>query len=307
MGALWRLSFASLAFAPTSSLASLFWSNYENCPQSCRVVGQSPSNWTYYHTLSDLDWCQEPMLFDLGLHTPLNQPDTHDITIRACTVADFGPAEIRSRGPLLGRQEGTGNNTEPATDDSSSHTTTCGSRASSTERDSVDVRLAWGGPAERDGRDALAATENLIRYLETETSCASSTIMFAQSGKAVVGLYVGSQIEKASAAAIAQDSFAAPAKANKVPSRFGAQICGDQPYSAQTFGIYADVSGNISAVQDVVRDWSTGKWYVQIPVAYSPFRDAVWGVVMLPRQQLCPRKTPDTYIPIGKYMTDIVG
>ncbi|RYP70495.1 hypothetical protein DL771_005432 [Monosporascus sp. 5C6A] len=257
MGALWRLSFVSLAFAPTS-LASLFWSNYENCPQACSVVGQMPSNWTYYHTLSDLDWCQEQMLFDLGLHTPLNQPDTHHITIRACTVIDFGRTEIRSLVPLLGRQEGSNNNTEPAIHHNSSHTATCGSPGSSPERSSVDVRLAWEGPADRDGRDAVAATENLIRYLETEANCAS-TIMFAQSGKAIVGLYVGSQIEKASAATIVQDSFAARAKADKVHSRIGAQICGDQPFSAQTFGIYADNKGNISAVQDIVRDWSTGK------------------------------------------------
>jgi hypothetical protein len=131
--------------------------------------------------------------------------------------------------------------------------------------------------------------------------------MFAQSGKAVVGLYVGSQIEKASAATIAQDSFATPAKADKVPSRFGAQICGDQPYSAQTFGIYADVSGNISAVQDVVRDWSTGKWYVQIPGAYSPFG--------LSGESLCSRDS--SFAPEGHpihpsrlestCMTDIVG
>lgn len=256
MGALWRLSFVSLALAPTS-LASLFWSNYENCPQACRVVGQMPSNWTYYHRPGDLDWCQEPMLFDLGLHTPLNQPNTH-ITIRACTVTGLGPAEVRSLGPLLGRQESSHNNTAPATSDGSSQTATCGSSGSPPERSSVDVRLAWGGPADGDGRDVVAATENLIRYLEARANCAP-TVMFAQSGKAVVGLYVGSQIEKASAAAIVRDSFAARAEADRVPGRLGAQVCGDQPFSSQTFGIYADIKGNISAVQDVVRDWSVGK------------------------------------------------
>ncbi|KAK4247528.1 hypothetical protein C7999DRAFT_14472 [Corynascus novoguineensis] len=234
MGTLWRLSFVSLALMP-ASLASLFWSNYENCPQACNVVGQEPRNWTHYHTISDLDWCKEPMLFDLGLHTPVNQPDTH-ITIRACTVTGSGPARIHS-----------------------SDTTTWESPAPSLKHNSVDVRLVWGRPADIDGQDVVRATENLIRYLKTEASCAASKIMFAQSGKTAVGLYVGSQIERASAAAIVQDSFVARVKANQVPSRIGAQICGDQPFSAQTFGIYADLRGNISAIQDIVRDWSTGK------------------------------------------------
>ncbi|KAK4107004.1 carbohydrate-binding module family 50 protein [Canariomyces notabilis] len=38
----------------------------------------------------------------------------------------------------------------------------------------------------------------------------------------------------------------------------GAQICEPDPFRAQTFGIYANNKGNISAVQALVRDWSTG-------------------------------------------------
>ncbi len=38
-------------------------------------------------------------------------------------------------------------------------------------RSSVGVRLVWGGPADTDGQDTAAATENLIRYLEMEPGC----------------------------------------------------------------------------------------------------------------------------------------
>lgn len=247
----------------------MFWSNYKNCPQACDVVGPAPSNWTYYHDLIDLEWCREPMLFDLGLYTPLDQLDTHHLTIRACTVThdtDTGHADVTRRSiGLLGRQAVSLNNTTLFTYSNSSSQTgaTCGNPTSPPKRGSRDVRLAWGGPAESDAQDITAATQNLIRYLETEPGCDSS-VMFAQSGKAVVGLYVGSQIDKASAARIVQDTFAARTRSDsdsksKVPGRLGAQICGDQPLSSQTLGIYADNRGNLTAVQAVVRVWSTGR------------------------------------------------
>lgn len=161
------------------SLAGVFWSNYENCPQGCSVVGQTP--------IRDLEWCHEPMLFDLGLHTPLSRPDSRDITIRACAVTDPSPTETRS----LRAREDPRHDTAPATHHSSPHTAICGSSDTSPEHNSVDVHVAWGCPADADGPDAAAASENLIRYLEAEASCAS-TVMLAQSGKAVVVLYVGS-------------------------------------------------------------------------------------------------------------------
>lgn len=260
MGYLRAAATALLALAPTSSMADLFWSNYENCPQPCDLVGPTPSNWTYYHALVDLEWCREPLLFDLGLHTPLDQLDTHHLTIRACMVTpDVGHTKVGRSVGLPHRQAGSLNNTAPSTYRNASRTATCGDPASSPARSSVGVRLAWGGPADSDGQDTAAATKNLIRYLETGPGC-ESTAIFAQSGKTVVGLYVGSQIDKASAASIVQDTFAARTRPDgKVPDRIGAQICGDQPFSAQTFGIYADNKRNISAVQAVVRDWSTGR------------------------------------------------
>jgi hypothetical protein len=257
---LWGAVVVSLAFTPTS-LADLFWSGYENCPLPCHVVGHNPSNWTQYHTVSDLDWCREQLLFDLGLHNPLDEPGNSHITIRSCAVTDASHTETPSRSLvslLGGREVWAINNTESASHRNSSQTAACGSSLSALERSSVNVRIAWGGPADNtDARDTAAATENLMRYLEAEPNCAS-TIVFAKAGQAVVGLYVGSQIEKAGAASIVKDAFAARTSAGKVPIRVGAQICGPEPYRAQTFGIYADNKGNISAVQAVVRDWSTG-------------------------------------------------
>ncbi|KAI1852620.1 hypothetical protein JX266_002161 [Neoarthrinium moseri] len=258
MGAFWRYSLASLALVQTTLADNIYWANYVNCPQACSASGPISSNWTHYHAVSDLEWCQKPMLFDMGLQTPVDQADAH-ITIRACTVSDFGPVAVRNPG-LLSRQETFDNETKPAAISNSSQTTTCGTPGSSPERSSLDVRLSWGGSADRDGNDAVLATENLIRNLEKGVSgCAEPTILFAKSGKTIVGLYVGSQIDTSSAASIMHDQFASRAKADKVPNRIGAQICGERPISSQTFGIYADIKGNVTAVQDVVRGWSEGR------------------------------------------------
>lgn len=225
------------------------------------MVGSTPSNWTYYHALVDLEWCRDPLLFDLGLHTPLNQLDSHHLTIRACTVSPNGHDFFKiSRSVGLSLREGQWlNNKVPSIRRNSSESATCAKRASSPEPSLFDVRLAWGGPADTDGHDIAAATQILTQYLNMAPGC-EATIMFAQVGKAVLGLYVGSQIDRASVASIVQDSFAPRVKpGSNVPTRIGAHICGDQPFSAQTFGIYPDARGNISAAQAVVRDWSTGR------------------------------------------------
>ncbi|KAK8110220.1 uncharacterized protein PG998_006677 [Apiospora kogelbergensis] len=242
MRALWRYSAISLAVAlmPTALADNLYWANYLNCPQACSISGPSPSNWTHYHAVSDLEWCKKPMLFDTGLHIPVNQPDAH-ITIRACTVSDFGHTAVRSLG-LLSRQETFQNETKPITFSNSSQTVICGTSAAAAEHSSKDVRVNWGGSADSDGNDAMLATDNLIRYIgKAATGCAEPTILFAKSGKTVVGLYIGSQIAKSSAATIMQDQFASRAKA------------------AKTFGIYADTKGNVTAVQSVVRGWNEGR------------------------------------------------
>jgi hypothetical protein len=95
--------------------------------------------------------------------------------------------------------------------------------------------------------------------------------MFSRSGNTVVGLYVGREIHKPSAAAIVQKLIDF-ANANPVAERLAAQSCPDKAPSPWLIAIYADSSGDIAAVQDIVRRWSDAECLAQ-PDSEDEWRD----------------------------------
>ncbi|KAL7800674.1 glycoside hydrolase superfamily [Trichoderma afarasin] len=47
-----------------------FQSQFNSCPTPCS--GKTPENWTVYSSFKRLSQCDRPMLFDLAIHTPIN-------------------------------------------------------------------------------------------------------------------------------------------------------------------------------------------------------------------------------------------
>ncbi|KAK0720015.1 hypothetical protein B0H67DRAFT_682014 [Lasiosphaeris hirsuta] len=99
------------------------------------------------------------------------------------------------------------------------------------------------------------AADALAAYVEADANC-QSTVMFARSGEATIGVYVGTQVDRKSAADVLLESFIAQIKSSGSPARMGAQACGDQALATQIVSIFADADDDLGAVQDVVRGWS---------------------------------------------------
>lgn len=250
-------------------LASSIWlaavvtsqsSPFNPCPVRCSKAGRNPSAWTYLHGEPALNRCNQTTLFDLNLHTPIDDPNTH-VTLRSCTATEtdttqeieydpkpfiFGEPEQRRR-DVGASKSGSAPGCIPG---AVTHVNT-------TKADFFH----WDAGAEPSTGigDVAEAASKLEAYIAADQDC-HPTVIFARSGNAVVGLYIGAEIHKPSAARLVQKFIgAAKAISGRSPGRLASQICRDKTPSTWTMGIYADLRGDISAAQDVVRGWSVGE------------------------------------------------
>ncbi|MBE3045682.1 LysM peptidoglycan-binding domain-containing protein [Candidatus Bathyarchaeota archaeon] len=240
---------AGLAWLASTAYAQS--SPFDPCPVGCEVAGPDPANWTHLHGRPAMMRCDEPMLFDTAIHTPIDDPRVH-ITFRTCTASQadtvrpmaYNPAPFTFGDPTarLRRRE------------EQSAEAGC-FPGIETRRGSTSAQLLiWDDDesAQVDEADDLrSAAERLHAWLEDDANCGQS-IMFARSGKAIVGLYVGSEVHKPSAATLVQRFIDDSAGGDGV-GRIAAQVCADKTPSTWSTGIFADLRGNISAAQDAVR------------------------------------------------------
>ncbi|KAK3333837.1 hypothetical protein B0T19DRAFT_399472 [Cercophora scortea] len=203
-------------FVALAQGARTFFSALEICPDLCSTLGTNPANWTHYHDFGELTLCDKVSLFDLALHNPVDDPETH--LTRACGAPGTQPqdstaAEVR----IVSSTRGSGRST---------------------------------------AGDLASSAEQLVTYIASDSNCAA-TIMFAQSGDVVLGAYVGSQIDKKSAAAVLTQHSVKRTKAGQM----AVQICDDTTSSSQILGVFGHTRGNLAAVQDAVREWSDAKCF----------------------------------------------
>ncbi|KFY73285.1 hypothetical protein V499_06627 [Pseudogymnoascus sp. VKM F-103] len=196
-------------------------------------IWPNPGNWTYYHNTRVLTRCDERFLLDLNVHNPVDDANTH-LTFRACSNPE---AAVAARGgQLTSRQQLSYNTT--SNDDKfhtvSAVTTPCGNSVLQTR---VNVQLGWWdseGPSEdaATARDVAAAAEQLSHYLSSDATCGGRIILSSYRG-AIVGVHVGSQVEKESAASLidkfAKDTSSRPPNAR---DRSAAQLCGGEASSS---------------------------------------------------------------------------
>lgn len=243
----------SFAFSLIPWLASFVFAQstpFDPCPARCGVSGWNPSNWTYLHGERALQRCDETTLFDMAIYTPIDSLDTH-VTFRACkasaasTTQDVGLPVTPFAFGLSGRDS------DPR----------CIVDAEILNNKTDGHFLRWDGNTDSgQAENIIAAADALGDFLKSGSEC-GATAMFARSGNAVVGLYVGQEIHKPSAAKILK-KFVDAVEENPSSNSLALQLCRDgeeNKPSAWLVGVYADASGKIAAVQDTVRSWSDAK------------------------------------------------
>ncbi|KAF4505246.1 hypothetical protein G6O67_007215 [Ophiocordyceps sinensis] len=178
------LLFCSIAAADDSVSGQL-----DPCPKSCEAAGANPADWTHIHDAITFTRCKKNLLFDTNVHG-LHPADQ---VFRVCAMDTAAPLAKRTLAPSVAADH---SNTTMRLDGTKSRRSIdsygCGAHLSA-----VPVVVTTGPTLLKAGHDAAMAVENLADYLANKAPC-GTTIMFAKSGSAFVGLYVGAEINKSS-------------------------------------------------------------------------------------------------------------
>lgn len=204
--------------------------NINRCPNPCSL-SDSPNGWIDYHSPGRLASCNETMLLDFSLYTPLNRTDKQ-FTIFACTTNATDLIEGDNKRRL-------------AFPDNSFQQTSVGFQFGS-----------WGAdvpfPDEESIEIAIVSAQNWLarganRY---------PAHIFGHLGNAVVGVYVGSKIQRSEAKSVAKQMLDR-IRHDGVTTQMALQHCGTN--ADYTLGIAVNVEGNLHSVQQLVRTWNDGE------------------------------------------------
>ncbi|KAJ5703414.1 glycoside hydrolase family 18 protein [Penicillium malachiteum] len=217
---------SNLLIALTS--AASFQAQIQRCPESCSNVNQSPTNWTTYHSFDHIDLCEETMLFDFNIFTPLLLGDAH-ATIRACTAAVDDDLSI-------------------------TNTSTC----DSADTRSVTLQLAsWESPASPSATASqILQIADALQYQLTAAECGEKTIVFGSQDDVLLGLYVGSGIDTTVSGSLLLQEVAMYATNASQSDIFAAQVCGDEYDGSQTMGLIVSTTGDYELLQSAMQSWA---------------------------------------------------
>lgn len=199
------------------------------CPARCDDAGPVPFSWPVFHHTKSFKSCNETVIFSL----PLDKDAAHP-AIRACSVrGDSAEPTENKYGPVC--------------------------LPTVKLLDAVaDVEVGWqrkdAGVAGMSG--IHTALQHVGKMLLEDPTCDATSIL-AKSGNTVVGLYVGSELRKSSAAPLLE-RFAEFASKSGPSHQASAQICGPagKRSAVHTFGVIYDTTGSVDAVRDAIARWT---------------------------------------------------
>ncbi|KAF4553630.1 putative glycosyl hydrolases family 18 protein 5 [Elsinoe fawcettii] len=255
-----------ISFLVVATVAERF-SALSPCPESC-LPGKQQDDWTTYHTIDFLSICDQPMLLNLNVYTPLDDP-SKDITIRACTVGDSN-----SDTNLLLTSSASNKDTSQASDPQSHSRVKRQSRgcAAVTEvkaKSTVVPALDAGGNP--------AAINTAIRTLQDHFKDGSSceqTIMLAASKGSIVGLFSGSSIEDGRLMESAVQQFADKASSGNVPKAM--QVCGGNRTSDISFGIVTGEVAGMDEIRNALKRWNDAECFEDTAAGAEDGEVSLW-------------------------------
>ncbi|CAI4210330.1 unnamed protein product [Parascedosporium putredinis] len=209
------------------------------CAVLCSEAGPDGFRWGVVHRLAALDACGKTQLLESNIRFPLTRDDQGATDLRACT-ADGDEYRNQEYGPSCGT----------------------GSPAESSK---ADIQLLSGRSSGQaslaSSADVAEAARELARNLEVDPTC-SEVARLAKKGSAVLGVFVGGEVQKSSVAALL-DKYAdyIESASDSFSSASAAQLCGPkQARSVQhSFGIISDAAGDIAAVHGALGQWYNGE------------------------------------------------
>ncbi|KAJ9272098.1 hypothetical protein DTO212C5_1861 [Paecilomyces variotii] len=231
---------ASSSSKPTDLTAAVLAGNFtpsrswdflhDPCPGSCESLGVNSSYWPAYSSMDELSRCDETMLLQFSLNTPV---DNHGgkVILRSCTanlVTDTTTETERSSCTL------------------SANTTS----VTSSIQIYRDIDSTKGS-----SNEAIDALSQLLAYdtLNPVGSC-DEAISFAYSGNTAVGLYMGSGLRSQNLLPSVINELIDAVEENGTPGTLMVQLCDNQS-ARYSMGLMISSVGGLSATQSAVQTW----------------------------------------------------
>jgi hypothetical protein len=208
------------------------------CPKPCSEVGPDPINWTRIPRLDALEYCDEPLLFEINVQNDLNG-DGAKVPLRACSQAESvtkPDLDGRQAGSLLSIANNCGAEVEKTTLDAQA--TNSGSNLSARDLSAEHLHAAVG---------------QLFSYLERAPTC-GATIFFAKAGNVAAGLYSGAEIHHDSAINVLKTFQERVGKGDRM-----LQLCEADTSAARTFGVVVGTLESLADVQGAVKAWTNNE------------------------------------------------
>lgn len=227
------------ALAPAHAIYENAFGQYPDpCPKACSEVGPDPSNWTRIPRLDALEYCDEPLVFEINVQNDLTGEGAK-APFRACSQAESvtkTDVHARRAGSLL------------------SISNNCGAKV---EKTTLNAQATNSG-GNLSGRDLSAkhldaAVGQLVSYLERAPAC-GATIFFAKAGNVVAGLYAGAEIQHESAISVLKTFRGSVAKGDRM-----LQLCAADTSAARTLGVVVGTLEDLAHVQGAVKAWTNSE------------------------------------------------
>ncbi|KOS19727.1 Killer toxin subunits alpha/beta [Escovopsis weberi] len=205
----------------------------EHCPTRCSLSGANTGNWSAYPSLDNFERCDQAMFYSFALYDPIDDPDVNH---RVLACSSYGP-------DFAGL---------PASSVS----------VSSADPKDVDYEIGWW----EDGYGLAASViSSLVRqmgqYLDNGHGPTDRPlILFARSGAATVGIYVGQALQKQSISDMGLRLFNGFISSNHtIPSPSVAiQLCEPGFDSTHIFGLVAMSNATFNPIQEAIKFWANG-------------------------------------------------
>ncbi|KAE8381110.1 hypothetical protein BDV26DRAFT_106635 [Aspergillus bertholletiae] len=205
--------------------------NINRCPEPCSL-SINPHDWIDYHTLDRLTWCNETMILDFAIYTPLDDTDKQS-TIFACKANDKNTIHGNDQYQL-------------AVSDELLEETTLSLEGGT-----------WGTHAALPNDDLTQVTINSVKTWLVGSPRSHQDHIFGSSGKTVVGLYIGSKIQRATAVDSVAEQMLKYIEQKGISSQIVLQHCGSN--ADYILGMVINMDGDLPNVQQSVRTWSDGQ------------------------------------------------
>ncbi|KAF5606321.1 glycoside hydrolase family 18 [Fusarium subglutinans] len=252
--------------SPISDI-NTYYPDQHDCPPPCADYS-NPHSWITYLSAERLERCKEPMLLQLSVSQPVDQPGS-TVIIRSCT---YGP---NSTNFMAASQSSVDNPKKSSKLYQGGSLRTAAACAIDGEPSDVQLLLDESGD-KTDGSRVLKLLEGLRKFFELQDNC-DENFLFSYHQQTIAGIFIGNGLGKPTAKS-AIEAISQKFRPGSSPSELTTiELCGGNRKREQVFGISINAHGNLAEVQKQLMDWSEGKCALK-PVSLSTKR--ISGVKM---------------------------